>query len=101
MEAEFKRTTLEQAQAISRGTGVCEKKSPQDEFTADPLAPDHSMLTRGARLQTGRKHTRATLHEQGTGGSKLCRAVKMSTGEFYFLVHGRVSVSRRDGNEVS
>ena len=48
MEAEFKRTTLEQAQAISRGTGVCEKKSPQDEFTADPLAPDHSMLRPGA-----------------------------------------------------
>ena len=45
MEAEFKRTIVEQAQAISRG--VCEKKSPQDEFTADPLAPDHSMLRRG------------------------------------------------------
>ena len=48
MEAEFKRTTVEQAQAISRGTGVCEKKSPQGEFTADPLAPDHSMLRPGA-----------------------------------------------------
>ena len=49
MESEFKRTTVEQAQAISRGTGVCgKKKSPQDEFTADPLAPDHSMLRRGA-----------------------------------------------------
>ena len=50
MEAEFKRTTVEQAQAISRGTGVCEKKkkSPQGEFTADPLAPDRSMLRPGA-----------------------------------------------------
>ena len=43
MEAEFKRTTVEQAQAISRGTGVCETKN-RDEFTGDPLAPDHSML---------------------------------------------------------
>ena len=48
MEAEFKRTTLEQAQAISKGTGVCEKKKTQEEFTADPLAPDHSMLRPGA-----------------------------------------------------
>ena len=39
MEAECKRTTVDQAQAISRGTGVCEKKSPQDEFTADPPRP--------------------------------------------------------------
>ena len=48
MEAEFKRTILEQAQAISMGTGVCENKSPQDEFTGDPLAPDNSMLRPGA-----------------------------------------------------
>ena len=53
MEAECKRTTVEQAQAISRGTGVCEKKSPQDEFRVDPLAPDHSM------------------HEQAEGGLVL------------------------------
>ena len=29
MEAELKRTTLERGQAISRGTGVCEKKAPR------------------------------------------------------------------------
>ena len=44
MEAECKRTTVDQAQAISRGTGVCEKKKPQDECRVDPLAPDPSML---------------------------------------------------------
>ena len=44
------------AQADDFGTGTSNfegyrcvrKKSPQDEFTADPLAPDHSMLRRGA-----------------------------------------------------
>ena len=81
-----------QADDFGTGTGNFEgyrcvrEKSPLDEFTADPLTPDHSMLSRGARLQTGRKHTRATLHERGTGGSKLCRAVKMSTGEGTFSV---------------
>ena len=47
VEAEFKQTTTEQAQAISMGYRCVRKKSPQDECTADPLAPDHSMLMPG------------------------------------------------------
>ena len=39
MEAEFKRTTLEQAQAISRGTGVCEKKAPRTNSRQTPSPP--------------------------------------------------------------
>ena len=39
MEAEFKRTTVEQAQAISRGTGVCEKKKPPGRIHGRPPRP--------------------------------------------------------------
>ena len=39
MEAEFKRTTVEQAQAISRGTGVCEKKAPRTNSRQTPSPP--------------------------------------------------------------
>ena len=35
-EAELKRTTLEQGQAVSRGTGVCEKKAPWTKSRQTP-----------------------------------------------------------------